>query len=49
MLVGALDDFERDGLSGEISLELGAGIAAIGEDPGDERKQPTRLGDEVRR
>lgn len=49
LLVGAFDDFERDGLSGQISLELGAGIAAVGEDPGDERKQPARLGDEVRR
>ena len=47
ILVGAFDDFECDGLSREIGFEPGAGIAAIGKNLGDERKQPARPADEA--
>ena len=49
IVVGAFDDLEGNGLGCEIGFELGAGIAAVGENSGDERKQPARPGDEVGR
>lgn len=49
LLVGAFDDLQRDGAGGEIGFKLGAGVAAIGKDLGDEREQPAGFGDQVGR
>lgn len=47
--VGAFDDLERHGLNRKVGVEPAADIAAVGENPGDEREQSARLADEVGR
>jgi hypothetical protein len=45
--VGAFDDLEGNRLDCEFGFKLGAGIAAVGEDFGDEREQSARPADEA--
>lgn len=47
LVVGALDNLQGHRLIGEFSGKLVAGIAAVGEDVGDEDEQPPRPADEI--
>ena len=47
VLIGALDDFDRDPLACEIGVELAARISAVGKDMGDERERSPGCADEV--